>query len=75
MALSAAVLQAALEVAFVQTAGMVDNAAMEHLAQAIAETVIAHITANAVVTVAAGIPVTCGAVQGATTATGTGTVA
>jgi hypothetical protein len=48
------------------------------LANAIAAAVVAHITANAVVTVAAGIPVTTNGSAttqaGATTATGTGTI-
>lgn len=44
-------------------------------AKVIANCVVAHITSNAVVTVAAGIAVTAGSCTGATTATGTGTIA
>lgn len=41
----------------------------------IANCVVAHIVANAQVTVAAGIAVTAGSCVGATTATGSGTIA
>ena len=41
----------------------------------IASCVVAHITANAQVTVNPGIPVTAGYCTGATTGTGTGTIA
>lgn len=47
---------------------LIDNAKI------IAKCVVAHITANAKVTVAAGISVTAGTCQGATTSTGTGTI-
>lgn len=44
-------------------------------AKIIANCVVAHITSNAVVTVASGIAVTAGSCTGATVATGTGTIA
>lgn len=47
---------------------LIDNAKI------IAKCVVAHITANAKVTVAAGIAVTAGTCQGATSGTGTGTI-
>ena len=77
--LSAALLKQELRVAFVDIAGQLDNEAMDRLAEAIATTVVQHIVANAVVTVAPGIPVatagSAAAQTGATTAPGTGTVA
>lgn len=48
---------------------LIDNAKI------IANCVVAHITSNAVVTVAAGIAVTAGSCSGSTVATGTGTIA
>lgn len=50
-------------------AALIDNAKI------IANCIVAHITANAEVTVAAGIAVTAGSCSGATVATGTGTIA
>lgn len=44
-------------------------------AKIIANCIVDHITANAVVTVAAGIAVTAGSCSGSTVATGTGTIA
>lgn len=44
-------------------------------AKIIASCVVAHITSNAVVTVASGIAVTAGSCTGSTVATGTGTIA
>jgi len=78
MALDATTLKTALKAALIADAGALDNDATDKLAEVIASTVVAHITANAVVTVAAGIPVatagTAAAQTGATTAPGTGTV-
>ena len=77
--LSATLLKQELRVAFVNIAGQLDNEAMDRLAEAIATTAVQHIVANAVVTVAPGIPVatagSAAAQTGATTAPGTGTVA
>jgi hypothetical protein len=78
MAMSSATLKAALKAALILKTGAADNDATDKLAEVIAETVVDHITANAVVTVASGIPVattgTAAAQTGETTATGTGVV-
>jgi hypothetical protein len=77
--LSAATLGESLRLALINDAGATDNEATERMALAIATKVIEHIVANAVVTVAPGIPVatagSAAAQTGATTAPGTGTVA
>jgi hypothetical protein len=79
MALSASTLKTALKTALIDEAGAQDNTATDKLAEVIANAVVDHITANAVVTVASGIPVattgTAAAQTGATTSTGTGTIA
>ena len=79
MAMSAATLKTALKAALIADAGATDNTATDKLAEVIATTVVAHIVANAVVTVASGIAVettgTEAAQTGATTEQGTGTIA
>lgn len=76
MALNATTLGAAIETAFKQIDAENDDT-RKLLAEAIATEVINHIKSNGVITVAAGIPVTVAvpAGTGATTSTGTGTIA
>jgi len=78
VALSASGLKAALKLALVEDAGAQDNDATDALAEVIATAVVEHVVSNAVVTVAASIPVattgTAAAQTGFTTAPGTGTV-
>jgi hypothetical protein len=70
MALSATVLSAALRAALISKGeGITDNAATTALCDAIAEAVVAHITANAVV-----LPVLLVAPPGGGPVTGTGVV-
>lgn len=81
MALSASTLKAEVKAAILadDDISAIDGDALDGLCDAIATTVVAHITANAVVTVASGIPVattgTAAAQTGATTAPGSGTIA
>jgi hypothetical protein len=81
VALSASVLSSAIRAGLLGNpdSQAVDNDALTALCDEIAGAVVAHVTANAVVTVASGIPVattgTAAAQTGATTAPGTGTVA
>jgi hypothetical protein len=77
---SDSVLSAALRAALLSDpeTGAVDDSPLTAFCDKIAATVIAHITANATLVVAAGIPVattgTAAAQTGATTAPGTGTI-
>jgi hypothetical protein len=81
MALNATTLSAAIKAGLLANgdAQAVDNAALTALCDEVASAVVAHITAQAVVTVPAGVPVattgTAAAQTGATTAPGVGTVA
>lgn len=77
MAMSGATLAAAIKSDLLNDPNITDNASLDYLVEAIANSVVAHITANAVVTVAAGIAVQVvpATGTGATTATGTGTIA
>ena len=79
MALNPSTLSAAIKSALLGDDRVGDNASLQTLCDAIAQAVVTHITANAVVTVAAGIPIagTGGGpapVAGATTAPGVGVI-
>lgn len=79
MAMSAAVLGAAIANKVCDSKASADaKAEVQKIWTDIAEEIIAHITANAVVTVASGIPVStagsAAAQTGATTSTGAGTI-
>lgn len=80
MALSASVLASALEAALLAEpdCGAVEGDALTALCNAIADAVVAHIVANAVVTIPPGVPVattgTAAAQTGATTAPAVGGV-
>lgn len=78
MALNSSLLSDTLKAAFLaapEESAAVDNQALQAFCDAIAQTVVAHITANAVVTVNPGIAVTTALSTGATSAPGTGTIA
>lgn len=82
MALNASTLSADIRAALladVANTKAVDGPALTAFCDAIATTVVAHVVANAVVTIPAGVPVatagTAAAQTGATTAPGIGTVA
>lgn len=78
MALNATTLGTAIEAAF-NAINAEDENTQQEIAQAIATEVINHIKSFGVVTVSSGIPVattgTAAAQTGATTGTGTGTIA
>ena len=78
MALSSSVLKTALKAALIADAGALDNTATDQLAEVIATAVVDHITASAVVTIPAGVPVattgTAAAQTGATTAPAVGAI-
>ena len=78
MALNAASLSTALRAAMLAnpTIGAIDGAGLTAMCDAIATTVVSHITANAVVTVPPGVAVVVAvpAGTGATTAPGVGAI-
>lgn len=80
MALSSAVLSAAMRAALLADPGIqaIDGPALTKLCDAIAEAVVAHITGAAVVTIPPGVPVattgTAAAQAGATTAPAVGEI-
>jgi hypothetical protein len=79
MALNPATLSTAIKSAVLADVNVRDNASLKTLCDAIAQAVVAHIAANAVVTVAAGIPIAgtgggAAPVAGATTAPGVGVI-
>ena len=78
MALDKVALKDEFKTALIATAGALDNSATDLLAETLADVIVDHLRDNAVVTVAAGIPVsttgTAAAQTGATTAPGTGTL-
>lgn len=77
MALNKTTLASAIETA-IKNINAEDDDTRKLIAEAIANEVIDHITANGVVTVASGIPVattgTAAAQTGSTTSTGTGSI-